>query len=74
MFVIWKKYPKVWEEMKDIELRLLNLQEKGEKIIYNNFHMGKTCLDMEKKFKEVDKQCSLFDFSDEPLKDCFCKI
>ena len=29
---------------------------------------------MEKKFKTIDNQGSLFDFSDEPLKDCFCKI
>jgi hypothetical protein len=29
---------------------------------------------MENKFIEADKQGSLFDFSDEPLKDCFCKI
>ena len=29
---------------------------------------------MEKEFIKADKQSGLFDFSDEPLKDCFCKI
>lgn len=67
-FIIWKKYQKVWEDMKKIENKL-----NGS---LNDFWFTdyKTCEDMEKMFKEKNKQGSLFDFSDEPLKDCFCKI
>lgn len=67
-FNIWKHYPKVWNYMKTIESKLDNS--------LNNYWFTdyKTTYDMEKKFKQADKQGSLFDFSDEPLKDCFCKI
>jgi hypothetical protein len=34
----------------------------------------RSCEDMEQMFMHKEKQGSLFDFSDEPLKDCFCKI
>lgn len=73
-FTIWKHYPNVWEEMKSIESRLDFLEKSGQKVIYNNFHLGEKCIDLEYKFKKQDAQKSLFDFSDEPLKDCFCKI
>ncbi len=70
-FIIWKHYPKVWKEFKDYE----------EKVSQTNcidgkywFTKNRSCEDMEKLFKQKDKQGSLFDFSDEPLKDCFCKI
>jgi len=73
-FQIWKHFPEVWKEMQTIENRLLELEKQGKKVIYNNFHLGENLSSLEKKFKHVDKQGSLFDFSDEPLKDCFCKI
>ena len=44
--------------------------------VKNNFWFSgyRTCADMEKQFIKADRQGSLFNFSDEPLKDCFCKI
>jgi len=64
----YKNYPKEWEYMKGIEQKL-----DGS---VNDFWFTKyrTIEDMEKEFIKADRQGSLFDFSDEPLKDCFCKI
>ena len=74
-FNIWKYYPDVWDYMKVVENRFYELERKGKKIINKYWFVNhKTCDDMEKLFKEKDSQGSLFDFSDEPLKDCFCKI
>ena len=70
-FNIWKHYPKVWEEFKyyEEEVRKTNCTEG---LFW--FTKSRACADMEKLFKKIDKQGSLFDLSDEPLKDCFCKI
>jgi len=74
-FNVWKHYKEVWNWMKYVEEELQRLEYSGETIVNKYWFMGyKTCADMEKLFKEKDKQGSLFDFSDEPLKDCFCKI
>lgn len=67
-FNIWKHYTKEWEYIKSIENKL-----SGSLNDYW-FTDYKTTKEMESKFIESDKQGSLFDFSDEPLKDCFCKI
>ncbi len=74
-FNVWKHYPDVWKKMFDIEHSLYNFERAGMTVINKHFFMGnKTLEDMEKIFIEKDKQGSLFDFSDEPIKDCFCKI
>lgn len=74
-FTIWKHFPEVWEYMVWVEKMLAYYISIGEKVIYKSwFPSGKTCKDMERIFVKKDKQGSLFDFSDEPLKDCFCKI
>ena len=74
-FEVWKNFKDYWEFMKYIENRLNFYIEDGYKVVNPFWFDGKrTCLDMEKKFKEADKQGNLFDFSDEPVKDCFCKI
>jgi 3'-phosphoadenosine 5'-phosphosulfate sulfotransferase (PAPS reductase)/FAD synthetase len=72
-FNIWKYYPEVWNEFKyyENEINKLNNVDEKNKYWFTNY---RTCADMENKFIEADKQGSLFDFSDEPLKDCFCKI
>ncbi|TLP41070.1 phosphoadenosine phosphosulfate reductase family protein [Arcobacter arenosus] len=70
-YMTWKHYPETWDKMKKIESKLLKLNN----VVSSTWFMNhRTCDDMEKLFKEKDKQGSLFDFSDEPLKDCFCKI
>lgn len=61
---VYKNYRYVWDYMKDIESKL---NGSVNDYWFANF---RTCKDMEKTFN----QGSLFDFSDEPLKDCFCKI
>ena len=61
--------------MKQIEVKLFQLEKQGERVQNKYwFSRQRTCADMEKEFKKADKQGGLFDFSDEPLKDCFCKI
>ena len=74
-FQVWKNFNKTWEYMKVVEKRLQEYEDDG--IVVRSkywFKDYKTCEDMEIKFIKADKQGSLFDFSDEPLKDCFCKI
>lgn len=66
----WKYFPEEWKKLKDLETRVCNNSDVLGKNIFSNF---RTCEDMEKIFKQKDKQGTLFDFSDEPLKDCFCK-
>jgi len=71
-YEIWKYYPEIWQEIKDYEKRVKEYHI--EAVSYHFFADYKTTYDLEKEFKIKDKQGSLFDFSDEPLKDCFCKI
>lgn len=74
-FQVWKHFPKDWEYMKQIEAKLFQLEKQGERVQNKYwFSRQRTCADMEKEFIKADKQSGLFDFSDEPLKDCFCKI
>lgn len=74
-FQVWKYFPKDWEYMKQVEAKLFQLEKQGEKIQNKYwFSRQRTYADMEKLFHIADKQSGLFDFSDEPLKDCFCKI
>lgn len=72
-YEVYKHYPMVWKKIKRRENKFNELENKGFKVINKYWFMGKkTCNDMEKIFNK--KENSLFDFSDEPLKDCFCKI
>lgn len=74
-YQIWRNFPKQWEWCKQIENKLQDMQDKGEKILNKHWFVNhQSIADMEQKFKQKDMQGSLFDFSDEPLKDCFCKI
>lgn len=74
-YQIWKYFPEIWSYMVWIEQRLLTYKSMGMKVKNAYwFTEYRTCEDMEKVFIKSDKQGSLFDFSDEPLKDCFCKI
>lgn len=74
-FQVWKHFPKDWEYMKQIEAKLFQLEKQGERVQNKYWFSGqRTCAGMEKLFKKADKQGGLFDFSDEPPKDCFCKI
>jgi len=69
-FKIWKYYNDEWQELKALEQKLLEMDAVSPHIFLEH----RTTDDMEKLFKAKDKQNSLFDFSDEPIKDCFCKI
>jgi 3'-phosphoadenosine 5'-phosphosulfate sulfotransferase (PAPS reductase)/FAD synthetase len=72
-YEVYSNYPEVWEKMKEREAHLQKLEDEGVKIINKYWFMGnKTIEDMELEFSMKSK--SLFDFSDEPLKNCFCKI
>lgn len=72
-FVCWKYFPDIWEDIKWIEKRLKQYEERGMKVI-NRFWFPKyaTSAQMEEKFSRKD--VSLMDFSDEPVKDCLCKF
>ena len=65
-FNTWKYHNDIFEEAKIIEEELKKQDE------YNLFFGNKMLKEHEKKFAR--NNASLFDFSDEPLKDCFCKI
>jgi len=70
-YQVWKHFPDTWENMREVELKLSKIKKVKNRTWFNEY---RSCGDMEKKFIKADKQGSLFDFSDEPLKDCFCKI
>lgn len=74
-YEVYKNFNEDWQYMKSIERELQELEDQGWKI-KNKFWFPdfKTTEDFEKDFKELDRQPSLFNFSDDPLKDCFCKI
>lgn len=74
-FNVWKHHKDVWSFMKDVENRLQTMEDNGRSIVNKYWFMGnKSINEVENDFIFKDKQKSLFDFSDEPLKDCFCKI
>ena len=74
-FQVWKYFPETWEYMKWIEKRLHEYMAMGMKVKNAYWFTGfRTCEQMEDKFKEIDKTGSMFNFLDEPHKDCFCKI
>jgi len=72
-YTLYKHYPKWWNYMKDIEKRVRELGDVKKENLYW-FVDYKTCEDLEKEFKKMDKQKSLFELDDEPAKDCFCRI
>ena len=65
-FNTYKYYPEMFKLGKEIEEKLSNQKE------YKFFHKMKPLSYHEKKFKRHD--AVLFDFDDEPARDCFCKI
>ena len=72
---VYKNHNDTWEYMRWVEKRLKYYEDKG--LVIQNKHWfikNRTIEDMEKLFKIKDSQGSLFDLSDEPLRDCFCKI
>jgi len=74
-YQVWKNFPETWKFMRQIQNRLLEYVKMGHKV--KNcywFPEYKTVEKMEQKFKKQQIQGNLFDFSDEPLKDCFCKL
>jgi len=70
-YQVYTNFKETWKYVKNIEYRLLKIKKVKNRTFFPNF---KSCEDMEKLFKQKDKQGSLFNFSDEPLKDCFCAI
>lgn len=70
-FNIWKYYKYAWDEIKEYEAEVSKIENPIGKYWFTGH---RTCEDMEKMFIKIDKTGSLFDLSDEPLKDCFCKI
>ena len=74
-FMVWKHYPKIWDKMLKREMKLDYIHHNKNKVINKYWFINhKTILEKEKEFQKMEKQGSLFDFSDEPVKDCFCKI
>jgi len=70
LYMIWKHYPKAWQFFVDTEAEMAD-KDTAYKSWFSKY---RTCAQMEQLFLEKEKQGSLFDFSDEPLKNCFCKI
>ena len=68
---IYKHYPKVWNEVKEITDLLKTKKETGQKILHEApFLYQKNTEDYEREFDAKPT----FEFDDEPLKDCLCKI
>ena len=72
-YEVYKNFPEDWEYMKWVEARLEQYEQMGYTVLNRYWFSGKrTIAEMEAKFNRT--AVSLFNFSDEPLKDCFCKI
>jgi 3'-phosphoadenosine 5'-phosphosulfate sulfotransferase (PAPS reductase)/FAD synthetase len=70
-YVLWSKYPKIWEYMSKTEQEL-NADE-NKTGVYPRWHIDLFIEDMEKQFIKKQSQ-STFEFEEEPVRDCFCKI
>ena len=70
LYKVYKYYPNWWEYMKKIEEKLLNMKNVKNPL----WKPDKSLKKYEEKFRKKDMQPYLFDFNDEPLRDCFCKI
>jgi 3'-phosphoadenosine 5'-phosphosulfate sulfotransferase (PAPS reductase)/FAD synthetase len=70
LYMLWKHYPKHWKFFVETEKEMADKNTEFKRW----FSGYRSCEDMEQMFMHKEKQGSLFDFSDEPLKDCFCKI
>ena len=73
MFQLFHNFKDTWEYMNWIEKRLNHYEKMGFRVMNKYwFTEHRTLSKMEHKFEQ--NKATLFDFSDEPLKDCFCKI
>lgn len=70
-FILFSKYPKVWEYMKKTEKELN--EDKNRIGLHPRWHISMFIEDMEKLFLKKQKQ-QTFEFEDEEIHDCFCKI
>jgi hypothetical protein len=70
---LYKNYPKQWAYMSDIEKRLFDERTLRGEDIRPSFSTSLFTWDMEKLFKQKDKQAT-FEFEFEAVQDCFCKI
>jgi len=72
-YQLYKNYPKQWTYMSELETRLKTERENRGEAVVPSFHTSLFTWDMEKLFKQKDKQ-QTFEFEFEPVQDCFCKI
>lgn len=72
-YMVYKHYPDKWEYMKNIEelIRIKRLETNEDH--YPSWHIKLFTHEMEKQFKQKDKQ-QTFEFEFEEVQDCFCKI
>lgn len=74
-YEVYKNFHDTWLYMKWVEKRFDYYESLGYQIINRYWFINNMRTeDMEKQFKKIERQGILFDFSDEPLKDCFCAI
>ncbi|MDM5264773.1 phosphoadenosine phosphosulfate reductase family protein [Sulfurovum sp. XTW-4] len=73
MFQLYHNFRDIWDYMKGIEKRLEQYEKMGFRVMNRYWFTGyRTLEQMEHKFNL--NKATLFDFSDEPIRDCFCKI
>ena len=70
-YLLYKHYPDKWAFMVRIEKELN--EDPNRSGIFPRWHTTMFIEDMLKQFKQKDKQ-HVFQFEDEPVLDCFCKI
>lgn len=70
-YILYKYYPEKWAFMVKVEKELN--EDKNKTGVFPRWHTTMFIEDMLRQFKKRDKQ-QTFEFEDEPVRDCFCKI
>jgi len=58
-FILYKKYPKIWEWMKNIEKRLQDIEDTGQRVINSQWKFEGTLLEIEQDFDDNPYQHDL---------------
>ena len=66
-YMLYKHYKEQWEKMKWYENECKKLNAHNQ-----TFNIDITLLELEKEFKRLDRQGSLFEFEEDPMLSCFC--
>ena len=51
-YILWKKYPKQWDYMVDVEQRLFSYEDRGQLVVNSQWNIRYTMMELERAFKD----------------------